>query len=136
MAIDDKVTDEKLQYDINRETVNSASLSGKIDKYKYFTCEEILPSDQKRLKKQAKLTYSTLGKALEKQRKKIEGQGQKQVESLEVLNPNTQKLKIKDVFPENAIAKNAKNELEKIKEKGKNDKQRKFSLRRKRIYIF
>ena len=38
MTIDDKIKDEKLQYDINRETVKkSALLSGKIDKYEYLT---------------------------------------------------------------------------------------------------
>ena len=34
MTIDDKIRDEKLQYDINREAAKiSALLSGKIDKY-------------------------------------------------------------------------------------------------------
>ena len=36
MTIDDKFRDEKLQYNINRETANiSALLSGKINKYDY-----------------------------------------------------------------------------------------------------
>ena len=38
MAIDDKIRDEKLQYDINREAAKiSALLSGKTDKYEYLT---------------------------------------------------------------------------------------------------
>ena len=36
--------------------------SGKIDKYKCLTCEEILPSYQRKVIEQAKFTYSTLGK--------------------------------------------------------------------------
>ena len=72
MTIDDKVKDEKLQYDINREAAKtSAFSSGKIDKYKYLTGEEILPSDQSRIIEQAKFTYSPLSKAFEKQIKKI-----------------------------------------------------------------
>ena len=35
--IDDKIRDEKLQYDINREAAKISALSfGKIDKYEYF----------------------------------------------------------------------------------------------------
>ena len=58
MKIEDKVRDQKLQYDINRKAVKiSASLSGKIDKYKYLTGKEILPSDQSRMIEQDKFTY-------------------------------------------------------------------------------
>ena len=64
MAIDDKIKDEKLQYDINREAAKISALSsGKIDKYEYLTDKEILPSDQSRVIEQAKFTYSPLGKA-------------------------------------------------------------------------
>ena len=49
MTADDKIIDEKLQYNINREVVKiSALLSGKIDKDEYLTDKEILPSDQSR----------------------------------------------------------------------------------------
>ena len=68
MKIDDKIKDEKLQFDINREVA-------KIDKYEYLSAEEILPSDQSRIMEQAKFTYSPLGKAFEKQIKIIEEQG-------------------------------------------------------------
>ena len=45
MATGDKIRDEKLQYDINRETAKISPLSsGKIDKYEYLTGEEILSS--------------------------------------------------------------------------------------------
>ena len=40
----------------------------------------------------------------------------KQVEALEVLKPNTQKLTIKDTISENTLSEEAKNELNKIKE--------------------
>ena len=67
MAIADKIRDEKLQYDVNRETANiSPSSSGKIDICKYFTGEEILPPSQKRVIEWAKFTYSPLGKIFEK----------------------------------------------------------------------
>ena len=38
MTIDDKIRDEKLQFDINREAAKISELSsGKIDKYEYLT---------------------------------------------------------------------------------------------------
>ena len=73
MTIDDKIRDEKLQYDINREAAKISTLSsGKIDKYEYLTGEEILRFNQTQTIEQAKFVYSPLGKALEKQTKKIE----------------------------------------------------------------
>ena len=73
MTIDDKIRDEKLQYDINREAAKISALSsGKIDKYEYLTGEEILPSDQSRIIEQAKFTYFPLGKAFKKKKKTIE----------------------------------------------------------------
>ena len=46
---DEKIRDEKLQYDINREAEKISALSsGKIDKHEYLTIEEILKSDQGR----------------------------------------------------------------------------------------
>ena len=57
MAINDKIRDGKLQYNINKETRKISELSsGKIDKHEYLTNEEILPSDQSRTTEQAKLT--------------------------------------------------------------------------------
>ena len=73
MAINDKITDEKQQYNINRKTAKvSELLSGEIDKYKYLTGEEIFPFDLRRVIEQAKFTYSPLRKALVKQKKTIE----------------------------------------------------------------
>ena len=84
MTIDDQIRDEKLQYDINREAAKISALSsGKIDKYEYYTGEEILPSNQKQIIEQAKFTYSPFGKAFKKQIKTIEDQGEKQVEALQ-----------------------------------------------------
>ena len=66
MIIDHKIRDEKLQYDITREAAKISALSsGKIDKYKYLTGEEILPSHQKQITEQAKFTYSPRENAFE-----------------------------------------------------------------------
>ena len=84
MTIEDRIKDEKLQYDINREAAKISALSsGKLDKYEYLTGEEILPSNQQQIIQQAKFNYSPLGKALEKQRKTIEDQGEKQVKAIQ-----------------------------------------------------
>ena len=97
MTIEDKIRNEKLQYNINREVAKiSAPLSGNIDKYEYFTGEKRLPCDQSRMIEQAKFTYSPLGKALEKQTKIIEAQGRKEV--VKVLKLDVQQLTIKDVI--------------------------------------
>ena len=67
MTIENKIKDEKLQHDINREAAKISALSsGKIDKYEYLTGEEILPSNQQQIIEQAKFSYSPLGKAFEK----------------------------------------------------------------------
>ena len=48
MAIDNKITDEKLQCHINREATKISALSsGKIDKNEYLTGEEILLCNQR-----------------------------------------------------------------------------------------
>ena len=57
MTIDDKIKDEKLQYDVNRQAAKISALSsGKVDKYEYRTGEEILPSDQSKIIEQTKFT--------------------------------------------------------------------------------
>ena len=59
MTIDDKVRDKKLQYDINKETAKISALSsGKVDKYKYLTVEEISPSNERQTIEQVKFAYS------------------------------------------------------------------------------
>ena len=76
MTIDEKIRDEKLQYDINREAAKISALSSnKIHKYEYVTGEEILPSSNQQIIEQVRFTYSPLGKAFEKQIKTIEDQG-------------------------------------------------------------
>ena len=91
MTSNDQIRDEKLQYDINREAAKISALSsGKIHKYDYLTGEDILPSNQQQIIEQARFTYSTLGKAFEKQIKTIEDKGQKQIDALESLKPKEQ----------------------------------------------
>ena len=63
MAINDKIRDEKLQHDINREATKVSALSsGKVYKYEYLIGEEILLSHQRKVVEQAKFTYSPLEK--------------------------------------------------------------------------
>ena len=58
MTIDDRIGDEELQYDINREAAKiSALFSGKVDRYEYPTGEEIMSSDQSRIIEQVKFTF-------------------------------------------------------------------------------
>ena len=46
MTIEDQIREEKLQYDITRETAEISALSsGNINKYEYLTGKEILPSN-------------------------------------------------------------------------------------------
>ena len=68
MTINDKIRDEKLQYDIKREAAKISTLSsGKTDNYAYLTGKEILLPDQRRVIEPANFTYYPLGKAFEKQ---------------------------------------------------------------------
>ena len=64
MTTNDQITDEKLEYDINRKAGEISVLSsGKIDKYEYFTGKEILPLNQQQIIEQVKFNYSPLRKA-------------------------------------------------------------------------
>ena len=69
---DDKIRDEKLQYNINKEAIKITALCGKTDNYKYLTGEEILPSYQRGVIEQAKITYCPLGELSERQTKTTE----------------------------------------------------------------
>ena len=128
MTIDDKIKDEKLQYDINRELAKTSALSSsKIDNYEHLTSEEILPFDQSNIIEQAKFTYSPLGKAFKKQIKTIEYQGIKQVKALTALKPENNKEDIKSIeriFTKDMRTNEIKNEIYEIKkwEKLKNEK--------------
>ena len=118
MTIEDQIKDEKLQYDINREAAKISALSsGKLDKYEYLTGEGILPSNQQQIIQQAKFNYSPLGKAIEKQRKTIEDQREKQVVALESLKDSDKKLPpIKDFIPMENLNPEIINEIKKIEE--------------------
>ena len=101
MTIEDQIKDEKLQHDINREAAKISTLSsGKVDKYEYLTGEEMLPTNQREIIKQAKFTYSPLGKAFGKQTKTIEDQGKKQAVALDSLKTSDKELPlIKNFIP-------------------------------------
>ena len=50
MKTDDKIRDEKIECNINREAAKISALSSsEIDKYEYLTIEEILPPGGKRM---------------------------------------------------------------------------------------
>ena len=69
-TIGEEIKKEKLQYDINREAGKISALSSnEIDKYGYLSGEEMLPSNQRKMIEQTKLTDSYLEKVLEKQTK-------------------------------------------------------------------
>ena len=120
MTINDQIRDEKPQYNINREATKKSVLSsGETHKYEYFTGENILPSNQQQIIKQAKFTYSPLGKAFEKQIKTIQDRGQKQVDALESLIPTEQTKPIEDKFNNQRKATIIFNEL--INKKNKNN---------------
>ena len=88
MTINDQIRYEKIQYDINRVAAKISALSsGKTRKCEYLTGEDILPYNQQQIIEQAKLTYSPLGKAFEKQTKTIEDQGEKQIDTVKDLKP-------------------------------------------------
>ena len=84
MTINDQIIDEKLRHDINREAAKISALSSdKIHKYEYLNGEDILLSNQQQIIEQARFTYSSLGKAFEKQIKTIEDQGEKQIKAIQ-----------------------------------------------------
>ena len=137
MTINDQIKEEKLQYDVNREAAKISALSsGKIHKYEYLTGEDILPSNNQQIIEQARFAYSPLGKAFNKQIKKIEDQGKKQVDDLNTLksdnnNNNNNKIKIKneDIIPESAFASDeAREEINKTLKIEKKCRQRKIIL--------
>ena len=67
MTIDDKIRDEKLQYDISTTTAKrSELLSGTIDKYEHLNYEEILPPQKYSILQEVKFSDSFLGKEFEK----------------------------------------------------------------------
>ena len=84
IKLNDQSRYDKLQYDINREAAKISALSsGKINKYKYLTGEDILPSNQEQIILQARFTYSPLGEAFEKQIKTVEDHEGKQIKAIQ-----------------------------------------------------
>ena len=128
ITIGNEIKDEKLQYHINREAGNISALSsGKTDKHKFLTGEEILPSDQNRIAEWAKVTYSPLGKEFEKQIKTIEDQRIQQVEALNSLTSeeNQEIESVGKTFPKKMGNNKVKHEIDVIKkweEKIKNNR--------------
>ena len=126
MTIDDQIRDEKLQHDFNRKSAMILALSSnKIDKYEYITGEGILPSNRQKIMEQAKFTYFPLGKALEKQTKTVEDQGEKQVKASQDLKLKEQIKSIERIFSEGYKIVEIKNEINKIEEYEKKKKKKK-----------
>ena len=70
MAIDDKIRDEILHYNINREVGKISTLpSRKTDKYEFPKGEEMLLTDQRRVIDQAKFAYFFFGESFWKANK-------------------------------------------------------------------
>ena len=118
MTISDQIKDEKLQYDINREAAKISALSsGKLHKYEYLTGEDILPSNQQQIIERTKFTYSHLRKVFDQQIKTIEDQGKKQVDALNTLKSNNNKLefKNKDTIPVHSPTMSLEKSLRKLK---------------------
>ena len=73
MITDHKITDKKLQCNINREAAKISALSSsKVDKYEYLTGWEILPSDQSRMMDEAKFIILLKEKLSKNKRKQLE----------------------------------------------------------------
>ena len=97
MIIDEKIRDEKLQYDISREAAKTSPLSSeKIDKYEYLTGGETFPFNHRRIIEQSKFANSTLRNAFEKQT-------EKQADAIKSLDPYNNLKQIENVFPQNLI---------------------------------
>ena len=139
MTIDDKIWDEKLQYNINTEATKILAWWKivKIDECEYLTGQEILPSNKRQILEQGKFAYSSLEKASEKQTKMIEDQGIKQVEALDVLNPEkNQKLKsIEELFPKEMVTNEIKNEIDEIRKWEDKIKRKDLKYKTKNIFI-
>ena len=94
MEINDKNSDERLRYDVDREAVKRSTLSGKSDNYEYLMDEEILHSNQRQIIKQAKFTYSFF--CFWKTKKNNWSAGKKKVDTITNQNERLSALKNKD----------------------------------------
>ena len=99
MTTDNKIIDEKVQYDIYGEARKISALSsGRIDKIKYLTGEEILPSNQRKIIEQDKFVYSPLGKTFEKKKKTVGA-----IKSLELSNEKDKLKQTEGIFSQNLM---------------------------------
>ena len=89
MTIDDKIRDEKLRYDINKEAAKISAL------YEYLKGEKILPFNQRQIIEQTKFAYSPLGKAFGKQIEKQIGA----LKPLDLSNKKDELMQIKGIIP-------------------------------------
>ena len=72
MTADDKIRDLKCSMILTEKQQKISALSSrKLDKYQYLTGEETLPSNQRQTIEQTKFACSPLGKAWEKQTKRL-----------------------------------------------------------------
>ena len=97
--IDNKIRDEKLLYNTNREAAQISALSsGKINEYEHLTgiLSEILPSNQRQIIEQAKLAYYPLGKAFQKQK-------EKKIGAIKSLDPSNKLKQIEGIFPQSLM---------------------------------
>ena len=93
MTIEDRISDEKLQYDINGEVAKISALSsGTNDKYKYLTGGGKLPFNKRHKIEQTKFAYSLLGKTFEKQT-------EKRIGAIKSLGPFNKLKRIEGIFP-------------------------------------
>ena len=71
MPIDDKIKDEKIQYDINREAAKISALSSGKIYMNILQAKKYCLLIEKQIIKQARFTCSPLGKAFKEQTKTI-----------------------------------------------------------------
>ena len=70
--IDDKIRDEKLQYNINRESAKISALSsGKTDIYEYLIDEEILSFNKEKNNRTSEVCIFRLGKGFDDKQKQL-----------------------------------------------------------------
>ena len=84
--------------EIKKAKESFALSSGKIDKYKYFTGEKILPSNRRQIIEKVKFTYSPLANVLEKQT-------EKQVDAIKSLHFSNKTSELDQLkrFPQNQL---------------------------------
>ena len=84
MTIDEKIRDEKLQYDINRKAAEiSAYLLEILININILQVKKYYLSIINEVIEQAKFTFSHISKVFEKQIKTIEDQGEKHIKAIE-----------------------------------------------------